>query len=131
MKLDFFVAGIPAPKGSLVAVQRGVYLESSRKTLDPWLGAIRTEIKKHAAVAPIKGSLNVAVIFYLPRPKTVIRPYPSVKPDVDKLLRGLFDGLKGLIEDDAQIVSVQARKQYADYPFSPGARVIIEPFYGL
>lgn len=121
----FYIEGIPAPKGSLVAVKRGVYLESSRQKLNPWLQAIKAKTRKLEALAPIDGNLEVEVIFYLPRPASVTRLLPNVKPDLDKLLRGIFDGLKGFISDDARIVRVTGSKLYADQK-PPGALVRIE-----
>lgn len=54
------------------------------------------------------------------RPKSVKvsdRPLPIVAPDLDKLVRGVGDGIgqSGRIwGDDSQIVEIQARKFYAD-----------------
>jgi Holliday junction resolvase RusA-like endonuclease len=124
--IAFFIPGEPAPKGSLVAVQRGVYLESNRQRLNPWLQAIKGKARQLEALAPIDGALEVEIIFYLTRPKSVARLLPNVKPDLDKLIRGVFDGLKGFISDDARIVRVTATKLYADYRYRAGAFVRIE-----
>jgi Holliday junction resolvase RusA-like endonuclease len=124
--IAFFIPGTPAPKGSLVAVRRGVYLESSRQKLNPWLQAIREKTRQLEALAPIDGSLEVEVIFYLPRPASVVRLLPNVKPDVDKLLRGILDGLKGFIADDARVVRVTGTKVYAERHRRPGAFIKIE-----
>jgi Holliday junction resolvase RusA-like endonuclease len=57
-------------------------------------------------------------MFYLERPATVSavkRPYPTVPPDVDKLIRGIGDSLTGVIyDDDSQIIRVLSWKTYAD-----------------
>ena len=60
--------------------------------------------------------LELSVVFYLPRPKTVQdREYPAVMPDVDKLLRAVFDSLSGVIYvDDSRIIAIHAQKLYAD-----------------
>ena len=43
---------------------------------------------------------------------------PSKKPDIDNILKAVFDALKGYsFEDDVQIVQVYAEKQYAVEPF--------------
>ena len=64
--------------------------------------------------------VSVRVDFYLPRPKTVKRQYPTVPPDVDKLLRSTLDGIteSGIIEDDAQIIEAYTRKMYAANGFT-------------
>lgn len=53
--------------------------------------------------------------FYLERPESCpkTRRYPSVRPDIDKLVRSTLDALKGVLYlDDAQVVDVAARKNY-------------------
>jgi len=56
--------------------------------------------------------------FYFERPESAKkRLFPSVRPDIDKLLRAVFDSCKGILyEDDAQIVSTHARKEYGTPP---------------
>ena len=98
-------------------------LESSRKKLDPWLRAIKEY--RPALDEPLEGPLSLEVAFYLPRPKTVKRPLPTAKPDVDKLLRGLLDGLKGFIEDDARVTQVLVQKEYETDLVGPGVRVVV------
>jgi Holliday junction resolvase RusA-like endonuclease len=68
-------------------------------------------------------ALELSVIFYLPRPKTATRPYPSVMPDTDKLLRAICDSLTRVIYvDDSRIVRITATKLYADHR-GPGALI--------
>lgn len=58
--------------------------------------------------------------FYLPRPASVKvskRPFPIVPPDLDKLARGLLDGIgqsEVIWGDDSQVVELVATKSYAD-----------------
>lgn len=67
--------------------------------------------------------LELSVIFYLPRPKSVTRTHPAVMPDVDKLLRAVFDSLSGVIYlDDSRIIRATAQKLYADAR-GPGALI--------
>ncbi len=43
---------------------------------------------------------------------------PSKKPDIDNVLKSIFDALNGYCyEDDVQIVKVIAEKRYAEDPF--------------
>ncbi len=64
------------------------------------------------------GALEVSVVFYLPRPKTVSekdRKLPIVPPDIDKLARGLLDGIgqsQVVWGDDSQVVELKAVKVY-------------------
>lgn len=55
------------------------------------------------------------------------RPFPIVPPDLDKLARGLLDGIgqsEVIWGDDSQVIQLIARKFYAD-DRKPGAEVKI------
>jgi Holliday junction resolvase RusA-like endonuclease len=69
-------------------------------------------------------AVEVSIIFYLPRPKTVQdRQFPTVTPDVDKLARAVLDSLSGVVyKDDARVIRLSAYKLYADHR---GAGVLI------
>jgi Holliday junction resolvase RusA-like endonuclease len=60
---------------------------------------------------PVKLSLQ----FYFSKPPTAkkSRFCPSVKPDIDKLIRSTMDAMTGTIfKDDAQVVELQTSKHY-------------------
>lgn len=60
--------------------------------------------------------IELSIIFYLLRPKTATREYPSVMPDLDKLIRAVGDSLSGVVYvDDSRIVRISATKVYADH----------------
>lgn len=62
---------------------------------------------------PLAGPLEVNVAFNFEKPKSAKRPFPSVKPDIDNLLKAIFDAANGVLwEDDAQIVATYAVKRY-------------------
>lgn len=118
--LQFFVPGIPAPQGSKRYLGNGIMVEASAKTLKPWRNDI-ARIARSAAVVDewsVPGAVHAEIVFFLARPKTVSvkkRPRPSVKPDLDKLIRAVFDSLTiaRVIADDATVVSLNAEKMYA------------------
>lgn len=57
--------------------------------------------------------LAMELIFYMSKPKSVKRRYPTVKPDWDNLGKLTSDSLeKFLFENDAQIVDVKLSKRY-------------------
>ena len=67
---------------------------------------------QHKPLKPLLGPLRVDVKFQIKRPKSVKRPYPSCKPDLDNFLKTL-DSLNGIFwEDDSQIIDVRASKRY-------------------
>lgn len=114
--ISYFVEGEPAPQGSkngFVKNGRVVMVESSKK-VKPWREAVAWQTKAKVT-EPMTSPVEIALVFHLPRPKTVNRMWPSVKPDLDKLIRSTFDGLTtgGLYTDDALVIAVSASKQYA------------------
>ena len=117
----FFITGIPAPQGSKnarVVKGRAVMWESSGKQ-KIWRQAVHLQtiqFMKKNNLNIYTTALKIDLVFNLPRPKSVNRLRPSVKPDLDKLIRSTCDGLKtgGLFQDDALIVEIHAEKYYAD-----------------
>jgi crossover junction endodeoxyribonuclease RusA len=111
------VAGIPAPQGSKRHVGGGRMVEVSR-AVGPWREAVRAETQRVAGTGgPVRGPVRVVIVFRLPRPKTTpayIR-HPAKRPDLDKLVRAVLDGLVagGAIADDSQVVMLAARKTFA------------------
>jgi len=113
---SFWIDGEPAPQGSkngFVKNGRVVLVESSKK-VKPWREAVARTTQAQVP-CPLQNAVEVALVFHLPRPKTVTRKWPAVKPDLDKLVRSTFDGLTtgGLYTDDALVITLSASKQYA------------------
>ena len=110
------VAGIPAPQGSKRHVGGGRMVESSR-AVGPWRDDVRTETQRvmrtHVA---FDGPVAATITFYLDRPKSTPKrvKYPAKRPDLDKLVRAVLDGLQagGAFHDDAQVVRLAARKVF-------------------
>jgi crossover junction endodeoxyribonuclease RusA len=115
MEIEFFVPGVPAPKGSKRHVGGGRLIEASKK-LEPWTHAIVQTVSLLDDFTPFDEPVEVWATYFLPRPKTVGRDFPSVPPDLDKLERGLFDALTkaGVWSDDALVVDSHPSKRYAD-----------------
>lgn len=116
--ITFTISGTPVPQGSKSArvVKGRAFMFDQNRNLKPW----RAEVKRAAEVAmagrdQFTEALTVALEFHMPRPSTVRRPRPSVKPDVDKLIRAVFDALTdaGVWKDDSLVVQVSASEWYA------------------
>lgn len=135
--VSFHVYGLPKPKGSTTRMPNGATLPAgtanSRKAFNEW----RTDIKS-AAVAAMDGEpastrpIRLMCEFQLPYPTSSIRKYQmgwlphTKKPDVDKLMRALLDGLTGIVwVDDSQVCYSMVNKVYA-WDGKPGAEVIID-----
>jgi crossover junction endodeoxyribonuclease RusA len=131
------VRGLPAPQGSKRHVGHGIMVESS-KAVAPWREAVRAETQRGmSGDRPLSGPVAVEVTVRLPRPKghygtgrnsgtvKLSAPrFPAGRPDLDKLLRALFDGLTmgGAWADDSQVVNLGAWKLYG----APGVLIQIE-----
>lgn len=121
--VEFFVEGIPVPQGSKVCKcinGKSIMWEANSK-----LKAWRDTVTAQAQIEMIAKGLEtitepVALLleFKLPKPKSVTRPYPSVKPDLDKLIRAICDGLtkSGIYQDDALVITIAANKTYSENP---------------
>jgi crossover junction endodeoxyribonuclease RusA len=113
--VEFTIPGTAIPQGSKT-VFNGRAVEANKK-LRPWRAVVTAAATEALAGRPGFDTAVTAILdFYLPRPKTVLRLRPTVKPDLDKLARAIGDSLtaSGLIRDDALIVCLSAAKHYAD-----------------
>jgi Holliday junction resolvase RusA-like endonuclease len=102
-------------------------IEASKK-VGPWREAVK-EAASFLSEDPLDGPLYIEMKFYLQKPKTVKRLLPTVPPDLDKLVRGLFDALTqaGIWHDDALVVEIgKTEKLYADEDNPPGCQVFIK-----
>lgn len=123
--VTFSVFGAAEPKGSARAFVRGgrAIVTSDNPSLSKWEAVVRNEAQKIAELAGhrlFQGAVTISVAFYMPRPKSVnprVRPFPQVKPDLSKLIRGLEDPLSGILfQDDAQVIGIGAIKLYTNGP---------------
>lgn len=118
MTLTFTVPGIPIPQGSkkaFVIKRRAVIVDDNAATLKPWRNTVKLAAQTAGAGSlPLEGALFVLLDFTMPRPKTVKRLRPHVKPDIDKLTRAILDALTDskVIGDDGQIVSLHVEQWY-------------------
>lgn len=87
---------------------------------------------------PISGPVSVVYTYHMPIPKATSKirrlqmlngmSHPIKRPDLDNLNKFLSDTLIGLvIDDDSQIISLQARKIFGE---SPKTVIQIEAFNG-
>lgn len=112
------VWGKPVQQGSKDFVGRtksgrGIMVEQNKERLDSWRGEIIKACREYQRDNPtftrLEGAIVARLIFCFDRPKSVSRrkrPFMSVAPDLDKLIRACLDGLTagGAIADDALVV---------------------------
>ena len=123
---SFTVFGVdPAPQGSkkYVGSRKSaagnlipMIVEASPK-LPAWRKAVNDAVVQamhdSGDDGKFEGAVKVEAIFYLTRKPTVKREHPIVPPDLDKLSRGLLDGMKPVWADDALVVRLEVSKKYA------------------
>ena len=114
LKDAFFVRGRPVPQGSMKFVRPGVMIHSRSQDLALW----RADIARNAELfgfKPIASAVKVELDFVMSKPKSAKRAFPSVKPDLDKLIRAVLDGLTGVaFEGDSQVILIQSSKTYGE-----------------
>lgn len=143
--ISFTVRGTPGPQGSKRMMRHNgegpmIMLESS-PLVAPW----RKLVSYEAAMAmhrgkhkPMVGALEVAITFYLRRPRKYYRAngdlkpgapaLVATKPDLSKLVRSTEDAITGICYgDDAQIARLIVEKRYGDVT---GADVVIRQAQG-
>lgn len=128
----------PAPQGSMFAQctvdrrHRAIAIPDNKATT-PWRKAIVTAAETAMRAVewlPLNEAIEVHVIFLLTRPPSVKpskRPYPSTRPDLDKLARSTLDALAdaGVFAEDGRVVDLVLRKRYCDPGQAPGARIVV------
>jgi len=136
-EIRFFVAGEPQPKGStrsfyVKKIDR-VVTTTTNKNTKQWQLRIATEAQRAnesrqmSFFQPEKGlGYEVEALFLFARPKSLPKRVRSntKRPDLDKLVRALLDGLADiLIPDDSQVISIKAGKRYIEPGETPGAEI--------
>lgn len=131
--IEFIVLGDAAPEGSTRAfyipkLNKTVTTHQNQKSLGAWRNRVATEaqnaLRGREWTSDRESSYTIETVFVLPRPPSVPRHrriMPTVKPDIDKLLRAINDALTGILwVDDCQVVSAYSRKEYQDSYDSEG-----------
>lgn len=141
--IEFFVAGVPVPKGSAKAFMRPgakfpTVMQDNREKQKPWASAIGYAAQQEVAESIQAGAVEINILFHMPRLKghygtgknggtlkASAPTYHTSKPDLDKLIRCVKDALTGIVwKDDSQVATVCASKVYSE---QPGAQIKISP----
>ena len=134
--IQAFIPGTPQPQGSKAAFLRGkkVVMIDSNKNLPAWRKLVTEKLEAaNSSCAPLEGAVALDVMFFVPKPKSVKREFPSVKPDLDKYIRSIGDSATdaGCLNDDGQIVEIVAYKVYATDDLPAGALITLSEFVGV
>ena len=151
-RLSFSVAGTPIPQGS-----KRVWVNSktgkAQMTEDAGVrhSTWRNEVTGQARQAmsdvgrfgePYREPISCSVTFAFHRPlshygsgrnsevvKPSAPPYPAKPPDLDKLVRAVWDALTSVVwVDDGQVIAATIRKQYVHRWEGEGVSIIVGTF---
>lgn len=123
---SFFVEGKPVPQGSLKFIH-GRPIHERAADLAVWRANIARECRATGITKQVDGSVWLRLVFFSMPPKTVKREEPYVRPDLDKLIRAVLDGLTGVAyDDDCQVTQIEAEKHYCnEFQTDPGVWITI------
>ena len=126
--IKFTVYGEPVAQGR----PRFARMGNTVKTYDPEKSAnykeiVRAEALKFRPEKPLTGPISLVVLVYRSIPKSFPKKRtiqaqegyirPITRPDIDNIVKGVKDSLKGVIwKDDSQVVTLTAKKYYSDVP---------------
>jgi len=138
--IAFTVLGEPSPEGSTRAfyipkLNRTVTTHQNQASLEAWRNRVATEAQRTLEgrewTSDTSSAYALEVDFVLPRPPSVPahrRVHPTVKPDIDKLVRAINDALtRILFPDDCQVISVNMTKCY-EGERRPGAYIRVSRY---
>lgn len=137
-----FVEGEAIPQGSKsVNRKTGMMYDVRSADLKAWRESIghvmRVALVQQRFVPDDTRPIRLELGFYLLRPKSHFRggsragemradapEYVTTKPDLDKLVRAVLDGLTGVLyRDDSQVATILAEKLYTDPGDKPGVTI--------
>lgn len=128
--LSFVAYGDPIGQAAIAYSRSGHGYYANGKILKPWRAVVAaagakaleelTDPEQRIRYPLIKGiPVDLAVTFWVPRPKTVSRRYPTVPPDLQHFVRAAEDALTKVVwHDDSQIVHTDTWKLYV----APGGK---------
>ena len=132
MILDFIVPGQPVAKARPRVTSFGhTYTPKKTKEYEALVAGLA---KKQWTFAPMRGALKLQVTCIFKRPKRLMRKadpegriWKISRPDLDNVIKSCSDGLEVVMNDDAQIVWIEASKLYAAKGEEPHVCIRLEP----
>lgn len=129
-EISIFVSGIAAAQGRPRFRRAGNFVQA----YDPaksksWKESVRwqaIESQQKEQWEMLDGAIEASIVFLLLRPKTLPKKVKRhiKKPDVENLVKGIFDALEGIAyRNDSQIFRMTVEKHYEDK--LPGVSIIL------
>jgi Holliday junction resolvase RusA-like endonuclease len=149
-QVSVFIECVPVAQGRLRFATTGWgkyrkvsvhWPEKTREAMEFLRGEIREFMASEGLHEyPKDVPLMMQIIFYLPKPKTAKREFPTVRPDLTNYLKlaedgfgrsAKNDGVPALYADDSSICAIACEKRYVDENNpNPGIHVTVGPWDG-
>lgn len=126
--ISFTVYGEPTAQGrpKFARIGNGVRAYDPAKSRD-YKQSVRAAALEVKPDVLLEGALSLVVMAYRTVPKSFSKKkaaqaiaqeiQPTTRPDLDNIIKGIKDALKGVIwRDDSQVVNISAAKWYSDTP---------------
>jgi len=113
------------PMGCVRMTRKGKFTNKYAQNYLSFKKALQYQWKGQHAGDLLTGPLQVDIIFIMPIPKSgrsqkrkvAASEYQTTKPDIDNLMKSVFDAANQIVwEDDNQVCKVSAQKIYGDVP---------------
>jgi Holliday junction resolvase RusA-like endonuclease len=103
----------PTPKGRPRFTKRGfAYTPKETKDFETLLKNTISNFFSSSMI--VERPLRMEAVFYIERPKSVKRDYPTSRPDLDNYLKALMDACNEIVyKDDALICDLNCSKRYS------------------
>lgn len=138
--LSFDIPGQPIgqgrPKFTTINGHAKAYDPEKSRNYKAYVRMLATQAMKDSGFTMIEGPCVLSIIAYFEIPKSKSKKfreaallkyeYPTKKPDLSNIIKGIEDALNGLVyKDDACIVNLSCEKFYSD---NPRVEVYISPY---
>ena len=141
----FTVHGVPQPAGSkraFVTPKTGrIVVVDDAKGSRPWKNRVAAAAAEAMDGPPLSGPVELLLTFSVTRPRghygvgrnsDIVKPsapvFPTVRPDITKLVRAAEDAMTGIVwKDDAQVIAQHADKRYGPSPHVTVEVLSLEP----
>ena len=134
--MKIIIRGAPIAKARPRFFRRGNFVgtyNSQTTEEGRWLLEAKGQVTEYIAEGPI----HLQVDFIMPVPKSTNKKFKRQvaegrvwhikRPDLDNLVKFIFDNLNGILwKDDSQVVEIEARKYYGEMP-----QTILEVYSGV
>lgn len=119
MEYFTWIPGKPEPQGSKKGfiINNKVVLVESATGLKAWRQKVYNAFSHNPHGVVFDKPIYVAMTFSLVQAKSNKKPKPTQKPDIDKLVRAVLDGMTGsAFGDDSQVTKLIVTKKWGMYP---------------